>query len=184
MAYEKEKFKNLVHYIAANCEDSRRLGAIKLNKILWYSDILAYQMYGQTITGSAYVKRQFGPVPKRILAALEELAHEGRLLTVDEQLLLGRKRREFISVAKPDVVGFSAKEIALVDQVIRWACYNHTAQSLSDLSHNAIWEMAEIGEEIPVKTVLVSNLGEVDENDMAWADTQFDKTKTAAATAQ
>jgi len=177
MAYDKEKFKNLVHYIAANCEDSRRLGAVKLNKILWYADTIAYEMQGNSITGSSYVKRQFGPVPKRILAALEELDHEQRVLTVDEHTM-GKTRREFISIKKPAVDGFSAEEIGIVEHIIRWICYDHTAQSISDLSHDEIWEIAEIGEDIPVETVLVSQLGEVDENDMRWALEQA--TKVAA----
>lgn len=167
MEYNKEKFKNLVHYIAANCEDAQRLGAVKLNKILWYADTIAYQIRGDSITGASYVKRQFGPVPAHILAALRELGDEERVLTVEVRTM-GKVRREFISISNSTVEGFTAEEIATVDHTIGWICDNHTAQSISNLSHDQIWEMAAIGEEIPINTVLVSSLGEVDENDMYW----------------
>lgn len=42
MAYNAEKFKALVHYICWKVEDPRQLGATKLNKILWFSDVLTY----------------------------------------------------------------------------------------------------------------------------------------------
>ena len=74
MAFNREKFKLLVHYICWRCsDDPSRLGAVKLNKTLWVADFTAYYEFGQAITGAGYVKRQHGPVPRVILPVLREL---------------------------------------------------------------------------------------------------------------
>jgi hypothetical protein len=43
---------------------------------------------------------------------------------------------------------------------------------ISHASHDDIWEMAEIGEEIPLTTVFAVR-GEVTEDDVAWADSEI-----------
>jgi hypothetical protein len=35
-----EKFKAMVHYIVAACDDPQRLGAVRLNKICWFTDTI------------------------------------------------------------------------------------------------------------------------------------------------
>ena len=61
------KFKKLVHYVCSQCSgDVSKLGAVKLNKALWLSDLVAYYQLGQPITSARYVKRQFGPVPSQL----------------------------------------------------------------------------------------------------------------------
>ena len=75
---DTDRFKELVHYVCHHCDDTRKMGAIKLNKILWCADTYAYRLYGRTISGeTAYIKRQHGPVPKRIVATLKDLEQEG-----------------------------------------------------------------------------------------------------------
>jgi hypothetical protein len=48
-------------------------------------------------------------------------------------------------------------------------CQKHTASSMSELSHDIIWEAAEIGEEIPLYTYFASRFGEINEEDIQWA---------------
>ena len=69
------KFKSAVHYICDKASsDPSVLGAIKLNKVLWYSDVINYLITGKPITGETYIKRQHGPVPKDIIRAIDELS--------------------------------------------------------------------------------------------------------------
>src|SRR5260370_28750131 len=79
MEINYKKFKSLVHYICWTCADPTKLGAVKLNKVLWRADFRAYLELGQPVTGATYVKRQFGPVPSDILPTLRELEAEGNL---------------------------------------------------------------------------------------------------------
>ena len=166
--FNREKFRTLVHYVCDKVDDPSNLGATKLNKILWFSDVLAYLNWAEPITGESYIKRQFGPVPAHILSVLEELEKD-RLLVVRDVSYYGRTKREYMAIDDMDYSVFSEKEQRLVDDVINHISNEHTVTSISDFSHNSVWEMAGIGEDIPYNTMFVAKLGEVDERDMEWA---------------
>lgn len=165
---DQAKFTELVHYICHK-SDHEKLGAVKLNKILWFSDVLNFLGWGVSITGSAYIKRQRGPVPSNILYTLEQLKSEG-VLDITEKPVYGFTKREYVSLKEPNIDIFKPHEISLIDEVIDTITCGHTATSISELTHDDIWEMAEIGEIIPYETIMVANLGEIDENDIAWAN--------------
>lgn len=44
--FARDRLKALVQYICYQCHDPSVLGAIKLNKILWYSDVIAFARSG------------------------------------------------------------------------------------------------------------------------------------------
>ncbi len=165
--FSQKKFDNMVLYVAKKVPQAQ-LGAVKLNKIIYYADMIAYMQLGKSITGETYLKRQFGPVPKHILGSIERLEARGAL-RVQESSIFGLQKRDYIPLAEPDISSFSAKELALIDDVANFIAENHTAMSISDVSHTAIWELAEIGEDLPYYTFLVGSLGEIDENDVKWA---------------
>lgn len=167
MKFNYDKFKDLVHYICHKA-DRDELGAVKLNKILWYSDVDSYINRGTPLTGAVYIKRQLGPVPKEVLRALDDLTAEGKMVVRDIPFFRNIKR-EYISLVEPDIGRFKASEIDLVADILHDICHNHTAESISDASHDIIWELAEIGEEIPYYAVYGANLGEITEEDMKWA---------------
>jgi hypothetical protein len=169
--YNGEKFKNLVHYVCAKCDDPRTLGATKLNKILWYSELQAFLSLGRPITGARFVKRQFGPVPVAVIPALEELQNEGAL-AVRDVTYFGKPKREYISLRDPELGEFSPDEISIVDSVAAIICERHTAGSISEHTHDDVWEMAEIGEDMPLYTVFAVK-GEVTEQDIVWADSRI-----------
>jgi Protein of unknown function (DUF4065) len=168
---DQEKFRTLVHYVCSKCDDPTKLGATKLNKILWYSERAAYLRLGSSITGAVFVKRQYGPVPRAILPALREL-QESNDIVIRETQLFGKPKREFISITEPSLNKFTADEISLVDRVIDEVCFDHTAVSISDKSHDEVWNLAEIGEEIPLNSAFGIR-GEVTEEHMDWAKSQL-----------
>ncbi|MGF6947860.1 putative zinc finger/helix-turn-helix YgiT family protein [Neobacillus sp. B4I6] len=55
-----DKIKDVIHYLA---HFSSRLYKVKLMKLLWYSDALAYKRYGNSITGLVYKHLPLGAVP-------------------------------------------------------------------------------------------------------------------------
>jgi hypothetical protein len=168
MALNWEKFKAVVHYICNKPEDPSVLGAIKLNKVLWYSDSIRYLITGNSITGETYVKRQYGPVPKHILKAVDELVSDGKIARgkVDH---FGFVKSEFIAIQEPNVDIFSPSEVALIDEAFEHVCLNNTAKSISEETHGLIWELASMGEDIPLYTVFASMQGEIHEEDISWA---------------
>ena len=171
----ENKLDSLVHYVCARCENPSKLGATKLNKVLWYSDVFAFAQEGQSITGATYIKRQFGPVPKDILGARRRLEQSGA--TVERKALHhGYQQVQIIAVKPVDMSEFSASQISLVDTVIEAICSSHTASSISSLSHDIVWESAEIGEEIPMAAAAFGgNRGEIDEDDVVWARNEIDR---------
>ena len=176
---DQAKFKSLVHYICAKCEDHSKLGAIKLNKVLLYSEREAFLRLGAPITGARFVKRQFGPVPIAIVSTLEELQGEGAIL-IRDRLMYGKQKRDFINLKEADCSMFTAQEISIVDRVTHEICFLHTARSISEKTHDDVWEMAQIGEEIPLFTVFAVQ-GEVDETDIAWAQEKLAARQVSAA---
>lgn len=174
-SYDGDKFKNLVHYVCSIAPNPKVLGATKLNKILWYSELNSFLSLGKPITGAKFVKRQFGPVAKATLPVLENLRSEGAIIIIDTEHF-GKPKKEYISVRRPDLSSFTPEEISIITQVTEVICTRHTASSISLASHDDIWEMAEIGEDIPLSTVFAVR-GEVTEDDVAWADEIIEKEK-------
>ena len=173
MALDRTKLKALVHYICWKAEDPSTLGAVKLNKALWVSDFSAYLNWGEPITGATYIKRQYGPVPGEVLSVLSELEQEGSI-SIRDKPFFGYEKREFFALTQPDISSFSAKEISLVDRAFHYVCEQHTAKSISDLSHDDIWELASIGEEIPYYTVF-ARPAEITETDIEWAKMKIEE---------
>ena len=168
--YRTQKLEYLMHYIIWKCKDPTLLGAVKLNKILWYSDIFTYLEKGRSVTEVTYIKRQFGPVPnpRDFIEASEKLKNEGKI-AITEGIYYGKPHRQFVALKLPDISVFSSEEISIVDIMIEEICQKHTASSISKLSHDIIWESADIGEEIPLCTAFAARFGEINEDDIQWA---------------
>jgi len=169
------KLDQLVHYVCMRCDNPGKLGATKLNKVLWYSDVFAFAQEGKSITGATYVKRQFGPVPRDIRASRERLIAAG-ILVERQAMSHGYPQVQFIALRPADISMFSGAQISLVDGVLEAICSGHTAASISQLSHDYVWESAAIGEEIPMAAAAFGgNFGEIDEDDLAWAQKEVDR---------
>jgi hypothetical protein len=164
----RAKLKALVHYIVSKSDPSR-LGAIRLNKILWYLDTISYRSDGASITGETYIKRQHGPVPAHILSIVGELEHENAVV-VRTRHRFGYPMTDYIAMTDADVSALSPAEIELADEIRALICDEHTAMSISQLSHTQVWEAANIGEEIPMQATLASSPGEVTDELLHWAD--------------
>lgn len=172
---DNPKFKSLVHYVVSRRRDAPdTLGAVKLNKIMWLSDLTSYYERGKPITTSRYIKQEFGPVPASIMPVLRELQMEGAI-TVSEAPLHNRRKTEY-KVHRPmtNTDFMDREELDIVNGVIDHICDEHTAKSISDASHNHIWMAAADGEEIPLFTVF-SRPGRVTETDKVWAQMKLEE---------
>jgi Protein of unknown function (DUF4065) len=166
-------FKSLVHYVCwKRASRPETLGAIKLNKILWLSDLAAFYDRGESITGSRYIKREFGPVPARIVPTLRELEADG-YLRVAEASHFGKQKKEYKVYVQASGSFLEPEEQAIVDKMINHVCDEHTASSISDASHDHIWMAAEDGEEIPHFTVFAKP-GTVTDSERMWAQIQLE----------
>ena len=155
--FDPDKFKELIVYIAERCVEDPTFGAVKLNKILYYSDFDAYRLLGEPISGATYRKLSEGPAPKELLPAREELIAQGRV-TLKEKPYFNRtqKRLGLVNgeVANPEM--FSVEERNVVDEVIRFF-WGKPAREVSDFSHREPgWLATRQREPIPYETAWLS----------------------------
>lgn len=170
---QQDRTEAVAHYIIARA-DPNKLGAVKLNKVMWFADLEAYRRLGHTVTGQAsYEKRQHGPVPNNIVRSIRRLEQSDKIATREVPTFSGI-RREHVWLRKPDLSAFSADEVDILNEAIDWVCERHTARSISELSHDKLWENAEIGEQIPVGAAVVVP-DDLDGSDIAWALSAMDR---------
>lgn len=167
--YNEEKFKELIVYVSMKCEHDTYFSATKLNKILFYSDFLAYKVYGKPITGADYFALPHGPAPRRLVPVRESMKRAGDIA------IRKYTQHRVIPLRNPDYDIFEAREIALVDRIID-ILRDHDAEEVSEITHLFLgWQaaMAE-GEQteenvsIPYQTVFIQN-PEIDEYEEAYA---------------
>jgi hypothetical protein len=159
-----------------------QVGATKLNKICWYSDLDAYRRLGHSITGAAdYIRLQFGPTPKGVHNVIDQLSDQGRI-AASKVNFYGRPKTMYLSRVKPNIGAFSSEEIAIVDAIAEIICSKHSANSISRISHDALWEEIELGADIPIAAAAVIP-GDITADDVSWAErmiADFDANRSPA----
>lgn len=162
------KFKALVHFIIEECKEPALLGSIRLNKTLWFSDVIAYKQYGRSISGASYVKRRRGPVPKVILKCIEELRADGAIAVREPQFEYDT--RKFSSLKQADTDNVIPEHERAITRFVLDTLLGHTATEVSEMSHDMIWDLAREGEEIPLEATLAANPGTVSTEVRDWAE--------------
>lgn len=154
-AESEAKFKELLLYIADRSEGDSSFGSTKANKLLFFADFLAYLNFGRSITGWRYQKMDRGPVPLNIYPVRESMRADGDML-IYERDYHGYKQTKYVACREPDLSGFTAEEISLVDKLIR-VNWEKSAKDISDESHSfAGWLFAHDREVIPYEISLIS----------------------------
>lgn len=153
MQFDSVKLGELMLYIADRSTDDPSFGATKLNKVLFFSDFLAYANLGASITGAEYQKLKHGPAPRQLLPIQRELVAAGAA-SISPQARSSFVQKRLVALRAPDLSRFTAEEIATVDEVLD-GLRNATATAVSQLSHkwSLGWKVARLGETIPYNTV-------------------------------
>lgn len=173
------KLEALTHYIVWKCEDPTKLGATKLNKNLWFSDIYHYVSTGKPITEATYRKLQHGPVPKDILMVKEKLVNEGKI-TISNGIHFSKPQERLVALTRPDFSQFSPEQISMVDEIISTICDGNTAVSISEQTHNKFWwDKLPLGAEIPLYAAFAEP-GDITLEQMQWANGQLQRLGLAA----
>lgn len=170
MQFNRAKLNALILYICSKCE-LNDLGAVKLHKVLYFSDMIHYAEFGNAITGSTYRKRPFGPTCDQLLPALRELVAKGDLKINDVEFF-GFKKKEYAALTQPDASEFDTSKLAIIDEVIEFVCKSNSARSISELSHTRAWELARFGEVLPYNSVFQIFPVQVSMEAMEWGATQ------------
>ena len=139
-------------YVTSEGDDS--FGATKLNKLLFYSDFMAFAKFGEPITGQDYQKLEHGPAPCHLLPVQNSLVQE-RAIRVEPVEYHGLIQNRCVALRPPDMSSFNNVEIKLLDEVIQ-GFWGKIATYISDKSHRFVgWKLAEFRETIPYEVALV-----------------------------
>lgn len=148
------RLREAVHYVCRKyASDTQKLGAVKLQKVIWYFDVRNYA-FKEPSTGATFIKGAHGPYTLEIGAAVKELVRSDRLFTDTEQFFDNEKAR-FIGKGQSDLSAFSERQRRWLDEISTDICESHTADSISERSHGPIWKMAEYGETIPFEATVI-----------------------------
>ncbi|MHB8215843.1 MAG: Panacea domain-containing protein [Candidatus Sulfotelmatobacter sp.] len=152
----ENKFRELLLFIARRSEGDPRFGAIKLNKLLFYSDFLAYLELGHPITGQPYFALENGPAPRYLVRVREQMVKSKEIAIARKTTFSGVQER-VLALREPDPNKFTPAEIDLVTKVLD-VCRSQSGTDLSELSHRfAGWRLAGDKEDIPYEVALVGN---------------------------
>ena len=155
MDFNERKFKELVIYITKRSEPDPTFGAVKLNKVLFFADSLAYAVHDKPITGAEYIKLEHGPGPRLRGPIRDEMALNNEIVEVTREHF-GYTQKRIIAKREPDLSEFSGAEIALVDLVIEDQ-RDATATEMSEMTHRMLgWRVASHREVIPYSTIFLS----------------------------
>ncbi|MBA4007497.1 MAG: hypothetical protein C0471_10115 [Erythrobacter sp.] len=153
MQYDREKMRAVILHAARGC-DPEDLGAVKLNKILYFLDMISYANHRLPVTGATFRKRPNGPTSDQLLFALRDMERAGDIRT-DTVEYHGYYKKEYHAlVPAPDGI-LSEQELSLLSDIVDFVCRKNTAKSISEFSHKIPWEMADMGGVIQYHTAML-----------------------------
>jgi Protein of unknown function (DUF4065) len=153
--FQERKLGELIVLISELSHEDPSYGDVKLNKLLFFSDFLAFSNLGEPITGVPYFKLQHGPAPRRLLPVRAELMRRGAVRC--EKRGVAYVRNVTIPQRPADRSVFLPQEIALVREVVD--LFEHAdATTISDISHrvSAGWNLVGLREVIPYESALIA----------------------------
>jgi hypothetical protein len=154
---DQEKFFELVVLLARRSEGDPLFGGIKLNKLLFYADFLAYLTLGKAISGEEYFALENGPAPRHKKYLWEQMVKRGDIVVRHEHTVFDNKREVTLARRDPDIKKFSREELDLIYRVLE-NFRGQTGTDLSAFSHEFPgWRLAKEKETIPYTTVLVGD---------------------------
>lgn len=156
-AADEEKFRELLLYIIKKTEFDKNFGATKLNKALFFTDMLAHGKLGKSVTGQEYQKLEHGPAPRQLVPI------RARMIEDEDCVFLTREHHGFtqkrlVAKREPRLDLFTGEEIAIADEVID-LLDGLTGKQVSEFSHDLLdcWNKVPIGETLPLDLVFVAN---------------------------
>lgn len=165
-----DRLTSAAHFLIARVPP-HKLGAVKLNKMLWFADCQFYGKSGRTITGETkYIRKGNGPCVDGFDAMIGQLKSSGAIIEHSAQAL-DFKRREFYAQKEPDLSVFTPEEVDTLWNVAA-QIMGMTAAEASDLSHDDLWEETPAYGAISVAAGAVK-VEPIDAADLSWARSAF-----------
>ena len=150
------KLRELILHIAHKSEGDQNFGKVKLYKLLFFCDALAYLRFGKSITGYRYCRMGEGPAPDKIQDVLKRMVKDTQLAIRPTEFYQYGQQRPF-ALRLPDLNKLSGREVDIADDLIS-KFWTKTGKAMSLFSHRYIgWKLAKMGERIPFQVALGGN---------------------------
>jgi len=155
-AESDKRLGEAILFICQKSADDEHFGAVKLNKILFYSDFFAYARWAETITGADYWHLDEGPAPRRLVQVREKLVKANALAIQQVERPLGLIQHRPIQLRRPDRSLFNDNQLVLIEEVIA-ENRNLTATQIANKSHLEWgWRLTKDKEKIELNTIFLS----------------------------
>lgn len=122
------KLKNVMLFFI---EKFKGVYITQMNKLLFYTDFLAYREIGQGITGLSFKAIQYGPVPNRWDRAYSLIDDIYQIEVENKNGSIGNK---LVSEMPCDISSFTGEQLAVLEKVYNTFA-NDSSTSISDKSH-------------------------------------------------
>ena len=153
---DNDKLKELIIYIAEKSVDDMYFEATKLNKILFFCDMLYYGMYGKPITGADYFAIDEGPAPRQMVPIMMEMEKRDKTVRVITRQFFNHEQNRVIPLRDSDPSKFSGQEIAFIDSIID-RLKDKSAGDLVKISHKyPAYKLTPRRDSIPYELIFIS----------------------------
>lgn len=155
LKFDPGKLKNLILYILDKCGGKPNFGETVLYKLLYFVDFDAYEILGKPITGTSYVKLQFGPAPK-----IKEFQNVVNTMVNNKELMIfhrdyhGKTQKRYIAFVEPDLRVFFGEEQAVMDKVLSRLSHMRAVEIEVYAHGDAPWRLSNNGDIIPYELVM------------------------------
>ncbi len=126
--FTKFNIKKLINSILFFANKYSKIYKTKMNKLLWYSDMLCFKRTSQSITGLCYVHDKFGPVPLRYDWIFGSLSDIYIKLEDNDYGTMILPNKDY------DESCFSKEELEVLDYIAK-KFYHWFCSELTDYSH-------------------------------------------------
>jgi uncharacterized phage-associated protein len=133
MKLNKEKMKELIHYIISKCDYKKDFGRTVLYKLLYFSDFNYYEIYEKSLTGETYIRRNNGPVPNNFKTLKNELITEDKI-NEEEKKIINYPKYNYRSLKTPTISFLTSTELKVINNVIN-KLSDMNATQISEYSH-------------------------------------------------
>jgi hypothetical protein len=151
----RQRFRELIVYIAERYQEAVYFGTAKLSKTLYYADFRAFERFGIPLTGMTYCALKQGPAPEALLPVRGDLMKEGAI-KIEKRVVGNDVEHRVVSLRPAFLDLFTGDELALVDSVIK-ELRDQTADDVADPSHDVRWRTVKLGDRIPYEAAYLSD---------------------------
>ena len=158
--------QEMLHYIISK-DTHNKLGAVKLNKVSWFSDCIHFIEKGTSISKlEHYTKQQYGPYIPRFYDHIHELEKKKLIRSTPPRWEFSQTEYTALRINEGERFNNEQKEI--ITFVIDKIGNDFTAQEISGITHNRIWEIVDMGDKIPIYAFYAAQDYMLNDNDWKW----------------